>query len=93
MTQQLTFSIDDSFFLSLKREKDDFLKDLLFYAALSLYRKNKLSLGKAAELTGLDRLDFIDRLKQEGEPVFHYDENYLSETNSNVSSFLNRFPQ
>ncbi|MBP9884794.1 MAG: UPF0175 family protein [Leptospiraceae bacterium] len=93
MTQQLTFSVDDSILLSMKRDKDDFLKDMLFYAALSLYRKNRLSLGKAAELTGMDRLDFIDKLKQEGEIIFHYDEKYLEEINSGVSQFLSKFPE
>ncbi len=93
MTQQLTFSVDDSIFLSMKRDKDDFLKDMLFYAALSLYRKNRLSLGKAAELTGMDRLDFIDKLKQEGEVIFHYDEKYLEEINSGASQFLSKFPE
>ena len=34
MTQQLTFSIDDSIFLSLKREKEEFLKDMIFYEDL-----------------------------------------------------------
>ena len=93
MTQQLTFSIDDSIFLSLKREKEEFLKDMLFYAALSLYRKNRLSLGKAAELTGMNRLDFIDKLRLEGEVIFHYDESYLNELNSGVYKFLDKFPQ
>ncbi len=93
MTQQLTFSIDDSIFLSLKREKEEFLKDLLFYAAFSLYRKNRLSLGKAAELTGMNRLDFIDKLRLEGEVIFHYDESYLNELNSGLSKFLDKFPQ
>ena len=35
---------------------------MLFNHALMLYRKNKLSLGKAAELAGYDRLSFIQKL-------------------------------
>lgn len=87
MIAQVVISVDDSIFLSMKREKEDFAKDLLFYAALSLYRKNRLSLGKAAELAGYKRLDFIDRLRLEGEPVFQYDESYLTEMYSNISQF------
>ncbi|NIT61649.1 MAG: DUF3368 domain-containing protein [Aliifodinibius sp.] len=38
--------------LSVKQSKDEFSKEILFFAALVLYRKRKLSLGKAAELAG-----------------------------------------
>ncbi|MEA1901555.1 MAG: UPF0175 family protein [Thermodesulfobacteriota bacterium] len=36
---------------------------MLFQHAIQLYRKHKLSLGKAAELAGYTRLGFIRKLK------------------------------
>ena len=73
MLTNVCFDIDNSIFLSLKIEKGHFVKDMLFFYALTLYRNHKLSLGKAAELAGYDRLAFIQRLNDENEPVFDYD--------------------
>lgn len=73
MLTEICLNVDNSVFLALKEEKNDFIKNMLFSHALSLYRRNKLSLGKAAELAGYDRLDFIQRLKAEDEAIFDYD--------------------
>jgi predicted HTH domain antitoxin len=73
MLTELCLNIDDTIFSSLNTGKENFAKDMLFSYALTLYRRNKLSLGKAAELAGLNRLDFIQRLTVEGEPIFDYD--------------------
>jgi predicted HTH domain antitoxin len=53
---QITINIPDNFLISIKEKQEDFIKTMLFNHALILYRKNKLSLGKAAELAGYDRL-------------------------------------
>ncbi len=42
-----------------------------YMSALSFYRKGKLSLGKAAELVGMDKIDFIRRIQDE-EIIFDY---------------------
>ncbi len=72
MLTNVCFNIDNSIFLSLV-EKEHFVKDMLFFYALRLYRNNKLSLGKASELAAYDRLDFIQRLNDENEPIFDYE--------------------
>jgi predicted HTH domain antitoxin len=59
MLTEIRLHIDDSILLSLKEEKETFTKDMLFEYALRLYRKHKLSLGKAAELAGYTRLEFV----------------------------------
>ena len=48
------------------------------------YRKQKLSLGKAAELAGYSKLDFIERLKQENEAIFDYSSNEIAEVFADV---------
>jgi predicted HTH domain antitoxin len=58
--------------LSLKESKEDFAKEMLFNNALILYRKGKLSLGKAAQLAGYDRIDFIRLMQIKGEAIFDY---------------------
>jgi len=72
MQIQLQISIDDNFLLSLKEKKDEFIKQMVFHHALMLYRKGKLSLGKAAELAGYDKISFIHKL-QHGEVIFDYE--------------------
>lgn len=68
----ISFSVNDDILLALKENAPDFTRDLRFLAALAWYRKGRLSLGKAAELAGYTKLDFIERLKIEQEPVFDY---------------------
>ncbi len=76
---ELKIPVDESILLSLKEGKQKFVKELLFNNAMTLYRKKKLSLGKAAELAGLDRIDFIKKLKDEGEYIFDYDTEMIDE--------------
>jgi predicted HTH domain antitoxin len=70
---EINISIDTSVLSSLKESKSEFTKQLLFNNALVLYRKNKLSLGKAASLAGYSKIEFIQKLRDEGEPIFDYD--------------------
>jgi predicted HTH domain antitoxin len=85
MQTEIRLHIDESILLSLKENKDDFAKELLFNNALILYRKKKLSIGKAAQLAGYDRIDFIDfidfidLLRAKNEPIFDYDKDIIDE--------------
>jgi predicted HTH domain antitoxin len=68
----ISFSANDGIALSLRESAEEFTRDLRFMSALMWYRKNRLSLGKAAELAGYSKLDFIERMKLENEPIFDY---------------------
>ena len=85
---QLTINIPDDFLISVKEKKEDFIKTMLFNHALALYRKNKLSLGKAAELAGYDRITFIQKLQFENEPIYHYEADLVNEMVDNVQTVL-----
>jgi len=74
----ISFSINDDIPLAINENASDFVRDLRFFAALTWYRKNKLSLGKAAELAGCEKLDFIARMQLEQEPIFDYGEDELA---------------
>ena len=41
---------------------------------IAYFQEKKLSLGKAAELAGINRLEFMDILAQKGIVIFDYDE-------------------
>jgi len=84
----LTIDISDDFLITLKEQQEEFIKTMLFHHALMLYRKNKLSLGKAAELAGYDRLGFIQKLQFENEAVFDYEVDLVNEMVNNVGQTL-----
>ena len=65
----ISFSVNDDILLSLNENAQEFTRDLRYLSALMWYRKDKLSLGKAAELAGYSKLDFIDRMRLEDEAV------------------------
>ncbi len=75
----ISFSVKADILLSLKENAEEFTQNLRFLSALMLYRKNRLSLGKAAELAGYTKLDFIDKLKSEGEAIFDFNEQEMAE--------------
>ena len=53
--------------------------DIRRQAAIRYYKKQILSLGKAADLAGITRIEFIDLLKFYGEPIFDFSAEELKE--------------
>ena len=78
-TVEITLNIDEAILVSMKEKKPKFKEMLLFYTALSFYKKGKLSLGKAAQLAGSNRLDFIKKMQEEGEAIFDYETDLIDE--------------
>ncbi len=64
--------VDNSILLSLKSTAEELSSKMKFYTAVALYQKKRLSLGKAAQFAGMDRVDFIKALKDENLPIFDY---------------------
>ena len=81
----IAFVVKEGILLSLKESTEEFTQNLRFLSALMLYRKNRLSLGKAAELAGYSKLDFIQKLQLEKEAVFDFDEQDMAEIFSDVN--------
>lgn len=82
MTEQVVkidLSINENILLSLKQTKEEFKREILFLLAFMLYRKQKLSLGKAAELAGYTQIGFIEKLQQEQEFIFDYTNDEIDE--------------
>ena len=74
----LPIEVDESILLSLKESKEDFIYTMKLFTALHLYKKNRLSLGKAAEFVGIDKLKFMEILKDEGS-VFDYNDEEIED--------------
>lgn len=65
--------------LSIKGSKKEVSNEGLYLAVLYFHRKKRLSLGKAAELAGYSRLEFIEKLQREKKHIFDYDEDEINE--------------
>jgi predicted HTH domain antitoxin len=72
--------------INLKQSDEEFKKELKLIVAINLYKKSKLSLGKAAELSGFSKLGFIDMLNFRGEPVFDYSEEEIARELQNIKN-------
>jgi predicted HTH domain antitoxin len=83
-TINISFPIKENLLLSLRESQEEFTQDLRFLSALMLYRKGRLSLGKAAELAGYSKLDFIEKIKFENEPIFDYNTDEMNEIFADV---------
>ena len=82
----LSLSIPDSVLHSLKLPEKTVQQDLLKLLSVKLYEKGALGLGKASELCGASRSDFLHILKDEG--VFlNYDDEELDRDLSSIESF------
>lgn len=84
-TIDITFPVKENLLLSLRENQEEFTQELRFLSALMLYRKARLSLGKAAELAGFSKLDFIEKLKLEKEPIFDYNADEINELFADVN--------
>jgi len=78
-TINLSIPVKESILFSLKESTEEFSQELVYLSALMLYKRRKLSLGKAAELAGYNKIDFIFKLKTEGEAIFDYNDDEIDE--------------
>jgi len=83
---KIEIEVPEELLINLKQSDEEFKKDIKLTMAIELYKKGKLSLGKAAELSGFTKIGFIDMLNYRGEPVFNYTEN---EINSEIQNIRN----
>lgn len=82
----LSLSIPDSVLHSLKLPEKTVQKDLMKLLAVKLYEKGALGLGKASELCGASRTDFLHALKEE-EVFLNYDDEELDRDLAALGSF------
>lgn len=76
-TETISFEVSQDLLASLKLGSAALAQSIRLLAAIAYFRDKKLSLGKAAQLADLNRLQFMDMLAKEGVVVFDYDESVL----------------
>jgi predicted HTH domain antitoxin len=85
-TVEISFPIEKEILASMDETREGFTEKIRFLTALYLYRNRRLSLGKAAEWYGVSRVEFIERLQEEDEPVFDYDDDEMREVFEKISA-------
>lgn len=76
-TETITLEVSQDLLAALKMGVQDLGQNLRLLAAIAFYQEKKLSLGKAAELANLNRLEFMDELSARKITIFDYDESAL----------------
>ncbi len=58
-TYQITLAVPEKVLLAEKMDADSFGREVLLLAAVKLYELGRLSSGRAAELAGMTRVEFL----------------------------------
>jgi predicted HTH domain antitoxin len=70
MMCELTMTIPDDALAALAGSPEDAGAELRMLAAVKMFEMKKLTSGAAARLAGISRIEFVERLKSYGVPVF-----------------------
>jgi predicted HTH domain antitoxin len=63
-TRQIVINIPDKVLLAMKSDEATFAREVVLLAAIKLYELGRLSSGRAAELAGIPRLEFLLALQR-----------------------------
>ena len=66
----LAFDIDPNVLASVRRDPEEFVRELRLAAAVKWYELERVSQGRAAEIAGVSRAEFIDALGKYGVTPF-----------------------
>lgn len=69
---EIKLNISENLLISLNQNVEEFEQQLRLASALELFKSHKLSLGKAAELAELSRIDFMFELGKRKIPIIDY---------------------
>jgi predicted HTH domain antitoxin len=83
----VTFEVSPDLLAALKVGTNDLGRNIRLMAAIAYFQEKKLSLGKASQLAGMNRLSFMDTLVEQGITPFDYDESMLEGELDGIAAF------
>jgi predicted HTH domain antitoxin len=85
--QQLTLNYPDNLEAAVQTTSEELQAQILLMAALKMFELGKLSSGKAAELAGLSRVEFLEMCGRYRVSIFNYpDEEVEAELRSDLEA-------
>ncbi len=85
----ITIDYPEDILLALNETSEEFARNCKLLLAIKLYEIGKLSLGKAAELANIAKVDFIQELDKYKIPVIKYSIDSLEEEINLVEELAN----
>jgi predicted HTH domain antitoxin len=70
--------LPESILLSTGQSQEDFVRDAKFFVAVKLFELGRISSGRAAEICGLPRVEFLLLAGRSGVPVADLDADELN---------------
>ncbi len=77
--QTVKIQLPDTVFSALRKAPDEFVQEMRIAAAVKWYELGEVSQGKAAEVAGLSRSDFISALTRYKVSVLQYTSEELAQ--------------
>ena len=77
--QTISINLPETAFAALRKAPDDFVREMRIAAAVKWYELGELSQGKAAEIAGLSRVEFIHALARFKVSPLQYSREELAE--------------
>jgi predicted HTH domain antitoxin len=89
--QPLVLSVAEDFLLSIKKTPEELMREIVLMAAIKMFELGKLSSGKASELAGISRREFLETCSMYGVSVFNYSDDEIAEELSRDKKNLQEF--
>lgn len=80
----ITLNCPEEVLISMKKEPADMGDEICLAAAMKLYELGKLSSGRAAQLAGVSRVEFLHATGRYHVPAFTLTEEELQEDSANA---------
>ena len=89
--QPLVLNIAEDFMLSIKKTPGELVSEIVLMAAIKMFELGKLSSGKASEMAGISRREFLEKCSMYGVSVFNYSDDEIAEELSKDEKNLQEF--